>query len=174
MCSDNAATLLKTSATFALCTHLVLLNFVAKYRRFLIDHGYKIILRLPVFSSESTGDAWKNTTEEGNMTREQKEIIPLRVEFYPKTDKEGRDAKLYILQSAVKLVFADLSKIAVKGLILSSQRKLWNRHTVAVSYCCDIPGCKDISGTKHRRTHLFCVRCLSAWDDNNALGLAKI
>lgn len=167
--SDKTATSLKCSALVAYPVHVVWLNFTARQRRYLIDHGYTLVGFLPVGSEEGETVHGDSGIEESVSVYgfTLSEVVPLE-SFIPHTSSmNGRRERMSLLRRAIRSLLEPLEKSFERGFdIFLKSGEARRCFPIVVSYCCDIPEAKDVSAIRHGHGRYHpCVRCHITYED---------
>ena len=171
--TDKTVTTLKANALVAYPIHIVFANATVKFRRFLIDNGHTIVGFLPV-EFRTFVDSWFDI-DKMDVVDELEVVnnthVPVE-DFVPHTSSSrGRVAKLETLHKVMLLIFKPLLNARLKGFeAFFGNVDRWNIFPILVSYCCDIPECKDMSAVKHGLScQMPCVRCMIPSDQFSQL-----
>lgn len=164
--TDKTATTLKSQSLVGYPIHVTFLNVSVQLRRFLIDHGYTLVGFLPVGLQGAHSDRDENNFSFSDHDHSEDHIVI--DDHVPLTSSsQGRDHKMISLHKAMDMVLAPLLQKSLQGFSLCTRNEMtWNCFPVIISYCCDIPESKDMSGVLHNFTpRRPCVRCLGTCKD---------
>jgi len=156
---------LKSNAMVAYPVHVVLLNATPSFRRWLIDNGHTLVGFLPVefLPDDTYGDGDDEYCDaDGDVS-----VVQLDDFITHTSNKTGRLLKLEMLHKSMKKILEPLRALLDRGFSVKDKSgHVWNCFPKMVSYCCDIPEAKDMSGVKHGTLGLApCIRCMSSATD---------
>ena len=159
--TDKTATTLKSQSLVGYPIHVTFLNVTIQFRRFLIDHGYTLVGFLPVGFQDAQSDSDADNLTFHNESKTD-DIIDINDHVPLTSSSRGRNDKMCSLHNAMTMILAPLIEKSYEGFTVCTKKNItWNCFPVIVSYCCDIPESKDMSGVLHNFTPTRpCVRCL--------------
>ena len=136
--SDKSKTSLKESAFQYFPLHVPLLNFSHEYRRECIINGSTFLAFLPISLYKITDGVTSSA-------------------------KVDRSQRLRLIHLAMDVVLKELHEVDYSGFGCEESERIRRRcHPYLVSYCPDLPECKDMSSIRNEnRGERNCHRCLA-------------
>lgn len=102
--TDKTATTFKSNAIVPYPVHVVLLNFIPSFRRFLIDNGYTFAGLLPVCTSTDEHEEREEQMVEHKIGKD-RTVVPLSDALPARMIRDARTMKLQVLHDAMRRSF---------------------------------------------------------------------